>query len=68
MYCYDCSDGPDVVTPAVAVCVRCGAGVCRAHARESHPLAYGVVGTGRATHQKPARHITCEACHAAETS
>lgn len=66
MNCYDC---PDVIaTPAVAVCVRCGAAVCREHAHQSHVLAQDVNGTGRATHDEPLRHITCLSCHKTEVS
>lgn len=68
MFCYDCSNRAGTSTPAVAMCVRCGAGVCHAHAHVSHPLAYAIVGAGRATHDRPARHITCDACREAETS
>ncbi|MDT0438295.1 MULTISPECIES: DUF2180 family protein [Streptomyces] len=68
MQCYDCSDRPGTAAPAVGVCIRCGAGVCRAHAHESHAPAYAIVGAGRATHERPARHLTCGACRTAETS
>ncbi|RMB80508.1 hypothetical protein CTZ28_39600 [Streptomyces shenzhenensis] len=66
MNCYDC---PDIIaTPAVAVCVRCGAAVCREHAYQSRILVQDVNGSGRATHGEPLRHITCLACHKAEAS
>ncbi|MET9031670.1 DUF2180 family protein [Streptomyces mirabilis] len=65
MNCYDCPGTPG---PAVAVCIRCGAGLCRKHVHESHPPTQDITGTGRATHEKPARHITCGSCRAAETS
>ncbi|WP_078532528.1 DUF2180 family protein [Streptomyces hokutonensis] len=66
MNCYDCPDS--IATSAVAVCIRCGAAVCREHAHTSHNPAQDVVGTGRATHDAPLRHITCLACHKTEMS
>lgn len=66
MNCYDCPD--NIATPAVAVCVRCGAAVCREHLHESHVLTQDVTGTGRATHGEPLRHITCLACRRTEAS
>lgn len=50
MNCYDCPGTPG---PAVAVCIRCGAGLCRKHVHESHPPTQDITGTGRATHEKP---------------
>ncbi|MEU9396724.1 DUF2180 family protein [Streptomyces sp. NPDC048324] len=65
MNCYDC---PDIIAPAVAVCRRCGAAVCREHAHVSHVQVQDVIGTGRATHDQPLRHITCLTCRTAEAS
>ncbi|MFB8000437.1 DUF2180 family protein [Streptomyces sp. NPDC056002] len=66
MNCYDCPESSP--NPAVAVCVRCGAAVCRAHLHAGRALATEVIGTGRATHSTAQRHITCATCHTAEVS
>ncbi|MFE0511716.1 DUF2180 family protein [Streptomyces sp. NPDC058964] len=66
MYCYDCPES--LPTGAVAVCARCGVGLCRAHLHEGRVGIQDVVGTGRATHDRPVRHITCKICQSAEVS
>jgi hypothetical protein len=63
---YDCPISTP--RPAVAVCVRCGAAVCRGHLRAGRILNTDVAGMGRATHSKAQRHITCATCHTAEVS
>ncbi len=56
MNCYDCLGTPG---PAVAVCIRCGAALCRTHVHESHPPTQDIAGTGRATHEEagPPHHL-----------
>ncbi|MBY8885507.1 DUF2180 family protein [Streptomyces sp. PTM05] len=65
MNCYDCVlDG--TVAPAVAVCSRCGSGVCLDHVRVTAEHPHRVTGTGVATLSGTARRATCATCRAAE--
>ena len=64
MNCLDCHPDP---TPAVAVCARCGAGVCHEHLvqGEEHltftlPINRIVLAT------PPARRLRCRRCASAE--
>ncbi|RII09712.1 hypothetical protein DSC45_29845 [Streptomyces sp. YIM 130001] len=67
MNCYDCHLA-GVVTPALATCTYCGAGVCRQHLHEGTSEVHEVSGTGAAGRRDPARRITCQVCHSAELS
>jgi len=65
MNCYDCLSRQDA-TVAVAVCTRCGAGLCLDHAHVAPQIVHESVGTGRSTHSPDARRFTCGLCHEAE--
>ncbi|GAA2634011.1 DUF2180 family protein [Streptomyces axinellae] len=64
MNCYDCSnEGTD--TPAVAVCVDCGAAVCARHLHDDpEPVRSGSGGgPGRVWSQRDSRRLVCLKCH-----
>jgi len=63
--CYDCAL-VDTAVPAVAVCDRCGCGVCVQHAHVSGLLVERMVGTGRGYGRNLARRVTCGVCREAE--
>ncbi|MCF6525366.1 DUF2180 family protein [Streptomyces sp. JJ36] len=63
MFCYDCL--PERETTAVAVCHRCGAGVCSEHVHQGREPVHEVHGTGVATQSTAARQLSCGVCHAA---
>ncbi|MFC7309586.1 DUF2180 family protein [Streptomyces monticola] len=65
MNCYDCLPGA-TTTPAVAVCTRCGAALCRDHLYAGTTEVHDTPGLGRATHEVAARRITCRVCAGAE--
>ncbi|AXK36307.1 DUF2180 family protein [Streptomyces armeniacus] len=65
MNCFDCP--PDRERTAVAVCHRCGAGLCRDHAHTGVETVHAVHGTGRATHTPSARRLSCGTCREAES-
>ncbi|MDN3028988.1 DUF2180 family protein [Streptomyces sp. S.PB5] len=65
MHCYDCAL-EDTATPAIAVCARCGCGVCLRHASVLGQLVRHSVGMGPSCGRKPARRVTCRTCHEAE--
>lgn len=65
MHCYDCQR-EGTVASAVAVCRRCGAGLCAGHTREGPETVHEAAGTGRHTHSPGARRLTCSVCHEAE--
>ncbi|MFG3256813.1 DUF2180 family protein [Streptomyces sp. NPDC048172] len=67
MDCYDCLPRA-AERHAVAVCRRCGAGLCVDHVRLSPETVHQVAGTGTASSEKRARRITCGVCHEAEHS
>lgn len=67
MNCYDCVLS-DRTTPAVAVCARCGAALCREHIRTSHLPVKETTGLGPSEHEKEARRLTCSICYGAEHS
>ncbi|MET8405355.1 DUF2180 family protein [Streptomyces sp900116325] len=67
MNCYDC-DSLDHVTPAVAVCPTCGAGVCAEHANTVSQQLHRPAGMGLATLPRAARRILCATCISAERS
>ena len=70
MNCYDClprETGHPSTTPAVAVCRRCGAGLCVDHVRAEPETIHQVAGTGTAS-SEGARRLTCALCHDAEQS
>jgi hypothetical protein len=62
MHCYDCSkEGKE--TPAVAVCVDCGAAVCPRHlVSEPEPVRRSM-STGRVWSRTDARRVLCQVCH-----
>ncbi|ATL29344.1 DUF2180 family protein [Streptomyces formicae] len=66
MNCYDCHTQERPGIPAVAICHRCGAGLCPDHAHATPTTLHRVHGTGLATGPRPARRITCHTCRAAE--
>lgn len=66
MHCYDCA--ADALRPvqssAVAVCARCGAGMCSGHLNVSRVPVDGTAGSSA---QLPeARRLTCGICSEAE--
>ncbi|PWI17975.1 hypothetical protein DI272_30315 [Streptomyces sp. Act143] len=63
--CYDCAL-EDTATPAIAVCGRCGCGVCVQHACVLGQQVRRAAGTGLSYGRKPARRVTCRTCHEAE--
>lgn len=65
MNCYDCL-ALEQKTVAVAVCSRCGAGLCLDHAHLAPQTVHEAAGTGRSTHTHNARRLTCGVCHEAE--
>ncbi|MET8471785.1 DUF2180 family protein [Streptomyces sp. NPDC004856] len=67
MNCYDCAMEEKVAT-AVAVCRRCGAGVCVTHAHVTRGAIHRAAGTGLSESHAQARHIACGVCHHAEVS
>ena len=65
MNCYDCAS-TGVVTPAIAVCDDCGAGVCIEHAVVRHRRLTRTVALNRQIEvEPPARLVRCETCTAA---
>jgi hypothetical protein len=65
MNCYDCLTLQEI-SAAVAVCTRCGAGLCLDHAHVAPQTVHEAAGTGRSTHSHNARRLTCGVCHEAE--
>lgn len=63
MNCFDCL--PERERAAVAVCHRCGAGVCPEHVHHGRQPVHEVHGTGLATQRKSARLLSCGVCHEA---
>ncbi|MCY9784138.1 DUF2180 family protein [Nocardiopsis sp. EMB25] len=63
--CYDCARKGQAVS-AVAVCMRCGAGVCLEHAHETPVEVRRAASPGQSEMPDPARHITCPVCFHAE--
>ncbi|NEA59657.1 DUF2180 family protein [Streptomyces sp. SID13666] len=68
MNCYDCNKLTDRVTPAVAVCPTCGAGVCGEHANTVPNQLHRPMGMGLATLPRATRRILCTTCISAERS
>lgn len=65
MNCFDCPD--QAATPAVAICGRCGAGLCRTHAiTADETLTVAAAINRRIPVSPPARKLRCATCHAAE--
>lgn len=63
MQCFECSEP----TPAVAVCARCGAGLCRRHVVEGEErLTYQAAVARRVPVTPPARRLLCGRCALAE--
>ncbi|MBO8196596.1 DUF2180 family protein [Streptomyces oryzae] len=62
MHCFDCSkEGTE--TPAVAVCVDCGAGVCPRHLiSEPEPVRQST-SPGRVWSAGESRRMICLVCH-----
>ena len=68
MNCYDCAIN-HVMTPAVAVCHDCGAGICADHATTAAHRLTKIVPLGRNVPIKPAaRIIRCHTCSAATSA
>ncbi|GGO43474.1 hypothetical protein GCM10012287_06730 [Streptomyces daqingensis] len=65
MNCYDCLSRQRT-TVAVAVCTRCGAGLCLDHAHVAPEIVHESAGTGVTAHSRNARRFTCGICHEAE--
>jgi hypothetical protein len=63
--CYDCAL-KDTTAPAVAVCDRCGCGVCLRHAHVVGLLMERAPGSGPSVGRRLARRVTCPSCHEAE--
>lgn len=75
MNCLDClSDSAGYWShgkeqPAVAICTRCGAGVCRRHAVvAAAPLTVTMPIARTIPVDPPARRVLCRQCDAAETA
>lgn len=65
MNCYDC-DRQGHVSPAVAICHDCGAGICARHATEApHHLTRILVLSRQVPVEPPQRRLRCEVCAAA---
>jgi hypothetical protein len=68
MICYICNE-PDRQSPAVAICIVCGMGLCREHVVREEVPVYETVSAG----MTPSRHklpetlprILCPPCHKA---
>ena len=68
MNCYDCAT-KDLMTPAVAVCHDCGAGICADHATTTTLHLTKIVPLGRSVPIQPAaRIIRCHTCSAATSA
>jgi len=74
MRCYDCAHaqtgtgaGSGTAAEAVAVCRRCGAGLCAEHAYERPQTVYEPAGTGTYARSPEGRRLTCAVCHEAES-
>ncbi|MEU9733901.1 DUF2180 family protein [Streptomyces sp. NPDC048002] len=65
MQCYECAL-EDEAAPAVAMCVRCGCGVCLRHAHVADQAVPHEAGLGLTYGPRTARRVTCATCHAAE--
>ena len=65
MNCFDCA-ALDTATPAVALCVDCGAALCTRHAHvTAHWLTRTAVINRIVPIDPPARSIRCTVCQAA---
>ncbi|MGI5347613.1 DUF2180 family protein [Streptomyces sp. CA-250714] len=62
MHCYDCSE-EGTQTPAVAVCVDCGAGVCARHLHSEPEPVRRSTSPGQAWSTTEARRMVCVVCH-----
>ena len=67
MNCFDCALRHEEST-AVAVCHRCGVGVCTDDAYVTEVFIHRPLGMVRSTLPVPARQVACATCHAAEAS
>ncbi len=66
MNCLECAADAGPV-PAVAVCGRCGAGLCRDHLHEGEEVLTMMVPIARTVPVEPlARRLRCAKCEAAE--
>lgn len=66
MNCLECAQA-DGTTAAVAVCGRCGAGLCREHLHEGGEALTVMAPIARQVAVEPlARRLRCEKCEAAE--
>jgi hypothetical protein len=64
MNCLDCHPQ---ITPAVAICGRCGAGLCAEHIVESDDyLTYTATINRQVQVSPPTRRLRCTVCAAAE--
>ncbi|MGH4033816.1 DUF2180 family protein [Actinomycetota bacterium Odt1-20B] len=66
MKCYDCAQIGQLVD-AVAVCRRCGGGICVAHASVTDEEVRHLTGMGLSHGPRSARRMTCTVCHEAES-
>jgi hypothetical protein len=65
MNCLDCH--PDTTTAAVAICGRCGAGLCVEHIVETEDYLTFIAPINRPVQVAPSvRHLRCGRCAAAE--
>ena len=65
MNCLDCH--PDTTTAAVAICGRCGAGLCADHVVETDDYLTFTAPINRPVQVSPSvRHLRCTRCAAAE--
>lgn len=67
MNCFECH-ASGAVSPSIAVCRRCGAGLCAEHVTTGSDTLHRPAGTGLATNPRPARRLTCPTCHQAEVT
>ncbi|MFM9369964.1 DUF2180 family protein [Streptomyces sp. Da 82-17] len=67
MNCYECAQRGGT-TEAVAVCRRCGAGICPEHVYTETQELQETANPGKVMPERPARRLTCPTCNAAEQS
>lgn len=64
MQCYDCA-AEQQISPAVAVCSTCGAGLCTTHAVPGHAEERLTATLGNPTTRRlPGRRLYCHTCAA----
>ena len=62
MNCFDCTTQLQQVTPAVAICSRCGAAICGSHTVQGHAVVEDRSPGNPTRHQLPGRRLYCRTC------